>query len=135
MTVEIFKNSKYIFSNLTESGKILPNCMHAWTCRKNIPKQIKKMQFIPGVECILFSVILHAIFSLEEKLHPFEEWRSHRWRGFAQKYFHRVLQVHTHNAVATRGVGATLAVATVSQTICNAEWESSEIRLHSPTTS
>ena len=67
----------------------------------------------------MFSVILHAIFSLEKELHPFEKWCSSGWRGFTQQYLHGVFQIHTHYAVATRGVRATLAVATVSQTICN----------------
>ena len=76
-------------------------------------------KYIPAIKCILFSVILHAIFSLEKELHPFEKWCSSGWRGFTQQYLHGVFQVHTHYAVATRGVRATLAVATVSQTICN----------------
>ena len=76
-------------------------------------------KYIPAIKCILFSVILHAIFSLEKELHPFEKWCSSGWRGFTQQYLHGVFQIHTHYAVATRGVRATLAVATVSQTICN----------------
>ena len=75
--------------------------------------------FVPIVESMLLGVVLHTVLAFKQELHPFEEWRRHSWRGFSQQDFDGILQVGAHDLLAARGVRATLAVATVCQTICN----------------
>ena len=81
-------------------------------------KKIKNV-YVLVFKSILFGIILNAVFAFKKKLDSFQKWSRHWWRWFPQEDFHGIFQVHAHDAIATRRMRATFAVAAIDETICN----------------
>ena len=82
-------------------------------------KKKKKNVYVLVFKSILFGIILNTVFSFKKKLYSFQKWSRHWWRWFPQEDFHGIFQVHAHDAIATRRMRATFAVAAIDETICN----------------